>query len=353
MSRMRLSVGALLALAIVATTLAGCGRRGLIRVNGEKIKKNEFYSRLERVPVQTPQGTQLAGRYIVQQMISEKLIQQLAKDQKVEPTEEQIKKKIDFLKKQSGGDMNKALAQRGLTLDDLKRQITVEQAFVNVVTKGISVPDDKVRKAYDEALNAKNSTLIRPEQVMVSAIITSSKPKIDKAHKLLSNGQEFSAVAQQISDEEVWVKNTAGRMGWASRDGNIDLVLGRKATFGEDFAKRVFALGVGKFSAPFKSADQWVILRADRKRDKKITKYDEIKDVIREQLMMQEGAKKGDYRKEMQTFTKNADITINNSTYKDIAEAIKKEASKALEAATRKPGTPPGTAPTPGAATPQ
>jgi hypothetical protein len=105
MSRMRLSVVALVALAIAATMLAGCGRRGLIRVNGEKIRKDEFYSRLERVPVQTQQGPQMAGRYLIQQMIAEKLVQQLAKDKKVEPTEAQINKKIDFFKKQTGGDI--------------------------------------------------------------------------------------------------------------------------------------------------------------------------------------------------------------------------------------------------------
>jgi len=345
MSRMRLSVLALVALAVAVTTLAGCGRRALIRVNGEKIKKEDFYARLERVPVQTPQGPQMAGRYVVQQMIAEKLVQQLAKEQKIEPTEEQIAKKIDFFKKQSGGDIGKALAQRGITLDDLKRQVAVEQSFVNIVTKGVSIPDDKVRKAYNGALNAKNSTLIRPEQVMVSAVITKNKTKIDKAYKMLSGGQEFGSIAQQLSDPDVWVRNSNGKIGWASRDGVIDLVLGRKATFGKEFAARVFALGTGKFTAPFKSGDQWVVLKADQRRPKRITQYDEMKDVIREQLMMQEGAKKNDFRADMRKFTKNADIVINAQMYQDIGETIKKEAGKALELAQPKPGQGPGAAP--------
>jgi len=355
MSRMRSSIAALVVVAVAATALAGCGRRGFIRVNGEKINLQEFHSRLARTTVQTPQGPQLAGRYVVQQLIQEKLIEQLAKQEKVEPTEEQINKKIEFFKKQSGGDMARVLSQLGMTLDDLKHQIAVEQAYINIVTKGITIPDDKVRKAYEEALHAKDSPFVRPEQVLVSAIITSSKAKIDKASKLLASGQEFGAVSRKLSD--VWIKQTDGKVGWASKDGMIDLVVGQKAALPKDYADRVFALQIGKYTAPFESVTrvrqgdktvtvrQWVILRADQKRRKKITTYDEVKDRIRETLAMREGAKRKEVQKLMQTFAKNADIVINAAAYKDIGERIKQEAGKALEAA--KPGASPVGVPTP------
>ncbi|MGC8863194.1 MAG: peptidyl-prolyl cis-trans isomerase [Armatimonadota bacterium] len=349
MSRMRSSVVALVVVAIAATALAGCGRRGLIRVNGEKIQWKDFCSRLERTTVQTPQGPQLAGRYVVQQLIQEELIRQLAKQEKVEPTEEQINKKIELFKKQTGGDMARILGQMGMTLDDLKRQIAVEQAYINVVTKGITIPEEKVRKAYNEALRAKDSPFVRPEQVLVSAIITNSKAKIDKASKLLASGQEFGTVSRKLSD--VWVKQTDGKLGWASRDGMIDLVVGRKAGLPKEFANRIFSLQIGKYTAPFESVStiqqgdrtvtvkQWVILRADQKRQKRITTYDEVKDRIRETLAMQEGARRKEVQKKMQMFAKNADIVINSAIYKDIGERIKEEAGKALEAA--KPGAAP------------
>ena len=328
MSRMRLSVVALVALAIAATTLAGCGRRGLIRVNGEKIGKDDFYARLERVPVQTPQGAQMAGRYIVQQMIAEKLVQQLAKEEKVEPTEAQINKKIEFFKKQSGGDIRKALAQRGMNLDDLKRQVAVEQSFVNVVTRGITIPDDKVRQAYNVALKAKNTTLIRPEGVKISGIIVASKAKADKAYSVLKGGTDFGTVALQYT-EDPYGKQSQGVLGWVARDMKGIPPIVRSTAFG---------LQIGQFSKPILVEKKWVIVRADQRRPKKITQYDEVKDAIREQLAMQEGAKKNDFRADMRKFTKKADIIINAQVYKDIGETIKKEAAKALEIANPKPG---------------
>ena len=163
MQRMRISVVALLALAVVLSTLVGCGRRGLINVNGEKIAKEEFYARLERVPVQTARGKKMAGQYVIEQMIAERLMQQLAEEKGVEPTEEQITKKIDLVKKQSGGDIRKILAQRGITMEDMKRQLTVEQSMVNVITKGVKVPEADIKKAYEDALQVENSIFKRPE----------------------------------------------------------------------------------------------------------------------------------------------------------------------------------------------
>jgi len=338
MSRMRLSVVAFVALAIVAATLAGCGRKGLIKVNGEKIMKDDFYARLERVPVQTSQGNQMAGRYIVQQMIAETLVQQMAKEQSVTPTEAQLTKKIEFFKKQAGGDIRRALGLRGMTLEDLKRQIAVQQSFINVVSKGVTVPDDKVRKAYNDALKVPNTTLIRPETVRISGIICGSKAKAGKAYQVLKGGTEFSTVAIQYTEDELG-KNQGGVLGPVSRD---------MPRIPKPVRDTAFSLQIGQYSKPVLVEGKWIIIKADQKRPKKITPYEDVKDVIREQLAMQSGAKKNNFREEMQKFTKKADIVINAQMYKDIGDTIKKEAGKALDIANKKPGAEgPGAVPTP------
>jgi foldase protein PrsA len=304
-------------LAILALTLTGCsGRRTIVKVNGEKVTKNDFYNRLQAVPVQTPQGPQMAGRYVMQQIISEKLVQQLADDQKVKPTEAQINKKIDFIKKQSG-NLGQVLKQRGMSLDDLKRQITIEQSFINVVTKGVKITDEQAKKAYDQAMAAKPSPFIRPEAVMVSGIIVANKAKCDKAYGLLQGGTEFSAVAAEYNDDP-GIKKNNGRLNWVTKD---------DPRLPPQIRNTAFALTPGKYSAPFKVQNTWVILRADSRRPKRITPYDEVKDMIKEQLAIQEGTKKGTFRKEMQKFAKAADIQVKHPAYKDIAEKIKKEAA--------------------------
>ncbi|MEN6358431.1 MAG: lipoprotein [Armatimonadota bacterium] len=321
MHKIRFSLIAIVLLAILTTLLAGCGRKGLVKVNGEKVSKDEFYSRLEQVPVQTQQGTKMAGQYVIEQIIGEKLVQGLAKKEGVAPTEDQIEKKITAIKKESGGDLAKVLAQRGMTMDDLKKQLTIQQALVNVVSKGVTVPDADVKKAYEQALAAKNSPFKRPAQVFMSVIVSSDKNAVDKAYKMISDGTDFNTVAMQTNDIPV-LKQSQGKLGWVSRDDTM---------FGTQVRKYAFSLDIGKTTKPFKDDNKWVILRAERKRPQRIQKYNDVKDMIREQIAVAKGSQTGTFREDLQKFTKESDIVVNAERYKGIVDNIKKEATKSLE----------------------
>ncbi|MHB9036257.1 MAG: peptidyl-prolyl cis-trans isomerase [Armatimonadota bacterium] len=321
MHKTRFSLIALVVLAILSTLLAGCGRKGLVRVNGEKVSKEEFYSRLEQVPVQTQQGTKMAGQYVIEQIIGEKLIQELAKKEDVAPTEDQIEKKITAIKKESGGDLKNVLAQRGMTMDDLKKQLTIQQALVNVVSKGVTIPDADVKKAYDQALAAKNSPFKRPEQVFVSVIVSSNKNAVDKAYKLVSSGTDFSTVAMQTNDIPV-LKQSQGKLGWVGKTDQ---------QFGPQIRSYAFSLEMGKTSNIFKDDDKWVIVKAERKRPQRIQSYSDVKDMIREQMAIAKGGQTGTFREDLQKFTKDSDIVVNAERYKGVVDKIKKEAATSLE----------------------
>jgi len=277
--------------------------------------------------VQTQQGPKMAGQYVIEQMIGEKLIQQLAKKEGVEPTEAQIEKKITMIKKESGGDLAKVLALRGMTMDDLKKKLTVEQALGNVVTKGVTVPDAKVKAAYNQALAAKNSPFKRPEQVFVSVIVASDKKAVDKAYTMVSGGTEFSTVAMQTNDIPV-LKQSQGKIGWVSKEDK---------QFGPQIRNYAFTLSPNTYSKPFKDDDKWVIVKAERKRPSRTQSYDDVKDMIREQMAIAEGTQKGNFQKELQKYTKDADIQLTGERYKSVVDNIKKEAASALAEKLNKP----------------
>ena len=152
---------ALLALMIPVIALTGCGRKGIIVVNGEKVSKDEFYQRLQRIPVQTQQGTKLAGQYVVEQMIGEKLVQQLAKKKNVAPTEAQIEAKIKIITKESSGNLAQLLTSQGMTLDDLKKKIAAEQALINLYTKGVTVKEDEAPGDFHTVHHGQCCSFIR------------------------------------------------------------------------------------------------------------------------------------------------------------------------------------------------
>lgn len=339
MQKSKISLVVLLGLAAIVTSMTGCGRKGLINVNGEKVQKDEFYARLENVPVQTPQGVKLAGQYVVEQIIGEKLVTQLANKGEVAPTEAQINKKISYIRKENGGNLQKMLASQGMTMDDLKHKITVEQAFINLATKGVDVPETDVKKAYMQALNAPNSQLKRPAQVKTSAILCNSKEDADKAYKLLSQGNEFSSVAMQLSVSPT--KQNQGFIGWVSSTDTPRVV-----------SDAVWALQTNQYSKPIKLdpqvaqaiGGQYLIVMAGQKRPEKVKTYNELKDMIREQLEVGKGMRTNNVAEKVQRFTKDANITINAERYKKLVENMKKDATETLKQLT---GTTPAGTPAP------
>ncbi len=295
--------------------LTGCGKKNLITVNGDAVSKDEFYSRLEKVPVQTPTGTKMAGEYVVEQLINERLVQEFAKEKGVAPTEEQIDKRVEELRKRSGNRLPAMLQQNGMTLDELKGRLRVQQSFINVITKGVNIDEATVKKAYDEALKAPNSPFKRPDQIRTSIILVKDKAKIDKAYKMLQGGTDFGTVAMQLSEDET--KNRQGIMGWLSRG------MDKMPKVVEDTA---FSLQIGKYSAPFEVQGSWAIVKVDQRRPSKITSYNEVKDQIREQLLIQKGSSEAKFRDELKKFVGDAKMVVTLERYKDVPSNIKKQA---------------------------
>jgi len=323
MRRMRLSVVAILVLAVFMLVLAGCGRKGLVNVNGEKIAKDEFYARLERVPVQTVNGgrqvTIPAGQYVIQQMITERLLTQLAAKQNVTATDDQVERKLRYLKSSSGGNFLAQLRQQGVSQEDWKRQMVLQQSIVNLLGKGSTVSEADVKKEYDKELAKPGSQFVKPEAVFISVIITKTPVKIQKAYKLLVDGQDFGTVAMQLSEDRSSGPDQ-GRVGWLSAGMTAVPVQIRQTAF---------ATSVGKYSKPMlvkdKAQGAWVIVKTDNKRRASTESFDMVKSLIKEQLVVKKANRKA-FDKMVQSFIGESKIEVNAERYKGIPDMMKKSA---------------------------
>lgn len=330
MRKIQISLFVVLAMAVLMFVLTGCGRKGLININGDKIAKDEFYQRLERVPVQTMKGGKVvtvpAGQYVIEQIISEKLVQQLAKKENVAPTDDQIDKKYRYLVKSSQGGFKQQLAASGMSEEDWKHQMQTQQSMLNIVAKGINVSDTEVKGFYDEQVNKNPSPFKRPAQVKISAILCQDKAKADKAYKLLTGGQDFGTIAMQLSDDPN-TRQQQGQVGFVSMDmDKVPMAIRTTA----------FSLAVGKFSKPFFVPDSnkpkesaWVILKSEQKRPAHVDNYNDVKDMIKEQIAAQKGSKQNDFGKQMRDFIQSSKIVVNAERYKKIPDNMKKDASTA------------------------
>lgn len=314
-------------LVILALTLAvvfaltGCGRRTVVTVNGEKISRKEFQERLERLPIPTGQNAppRQAGEVVMNTLVNEKLILQLAKEKKVEPTEEQINNKIEMARKE--GNLNNILQQRRIGMEEFRREVVLNQAFTNIVTKGIEVTEEEVKNQYDEILNIENSPFKLPEQVEIALIHCSEKSKIDQASEMLKGGMNFETVAMRMSEDE-FTSGRGGDAGAVFRDDPRGIP--------EEIWKTAFDLPVNTVSNPFQIPEDkgggWYIIKSKAHKNARTRTYDEIKELLREEMAKNQAQEQNvDFNKMLEDFRQESDIRVRLRRYRDLVETGKEK----------------------------
>lgn len=219
--------------------------------------------------------------YVLNEIISQKLILVEAENESISVTKEEIEPRITQMiedikeKYPSEADFLKALQEQGLTLKDLKvnyeenlKTKLIMQKLIENKFSGIMISPIAVKRFYEEN---KDSIANRPARVKLSHILMFIKPGeaesrkgFDEAldvYKLLYTGGDFSILAQEFSEDEN-SKYKGGMLGKIKKGETM-----------EEFEGIVFKLKPGTISQPFptrlgyhivevlnKGAD-WVLLR--------------------------------------------------------------------------------------------
>lgn len=322
----------------ISSFLAADSAADFITVNGVTVSQDTYLGKLEQVEVQATKGGKKvsipAGEYVIEQFITELLLVQLAEKEGVAPTAEQIDGKISFAKR-TNSNVTAQLAMQGISEEDWRKQLRLQQAVANLLTKGVTVTDAEVKKSYDTQLDSAGSPFKTPEACHVSVISCENKARIDDAHKRLSSGKDFAEVAKDMSED----KSTApygGSVGWISSG---------MASVPEIIRITTFATPVGTYSKPVflqnKDDKAWVIIKVDEKRPERLQSFDEVKELIREQLAVKKADRKA-FDKRVADFVKESKIGVGADRFKDIPEMIKKNAS--IDVSVAQPAVSPGLA---------
>lgn len=325
----RYAAGVILIAALAASM--GCGRRSVGTVNGSKISQDSFYKRLQRFPIAPqvnfpPPIQQQAAATVLQQMISEQLMLDLAKKEGVLPDQKQLderKRELNGSLTDDGRDLTALLNQSGMSHQELDERLKPDLAQMNVLAKYIKVPDADVRKAYEEATKLPNDQKFRsvfyvPESVHLFGILNKDKNQILKAQKQLQNGIAFGVVAEQYS-EDVTTKRKRGEIGWINRPDQA-----RPAIRGvpPEIYQTAFKLKAGQTSQPFQAAGQWVLLRAEDRREAKMKSFDHVRGVIRDRILQSKAPQNDKVRKVFEDLQKNIKIDVTLPAYKELFKQI-------------------------------
>jgi foldase protein PrsA len=300
---MGLALAALLALSAV---VVGCGNSSVAKVNGQNISRADYYQRLEKLQVPSPRGGQTeAGAVVIQRLIDESLILELAKKQKVYPTSQQIKDREAQTKSQP--EVMKGLREAGVTKDQLTRMLTVEQAAFNLQTRGVTVTDKEVKSYYDKN---KAAIFTQPEQASISIIVLKNKADADKANGLLSKGVDFATVARSMSME----RSTAQQGGRLPRP-----IAKGDQSIPSSLQKAIFSTKAGSITKPLQLGASLVIIKVDSIKPANTTPFEKVKFDIHQQLMIQKGAQKQiDVNSELYKFRGEAKVQVNINRYKSM-----------------------------------
>lgn len=278
-------------------------------VNGEEIKGSEYYRRMEFLPgVGKQMGRGFAefppGFLTLEQLITERLVYQLAKDKGVSPTDIEIDAE---LKNRLEIDPNyvKNWNEAGRTLDELKEVIRFEVAQYKVQTFGITITDQEVENHYKS--NPEQFTT--PKQAKLRVIVVQSPEARDDVDKALQGGKKFEDVAKESSLD---VSKVQG-----GEYGTVPI-----SFLTTPVRSAVEATKIGQVTT-------WVTTTNDGKEtylkflledilpETKTPLTDKVRKSIRRRLMADKGAVKNDIQKEMMALRSKAKIDIKQPEFAD------------------------------------
>lgn len=168
------------------------------------------------------------------------------------------------------------MEQQGLTETKLRDRVAGETKHLNAIENWLAQQPGKVTEAAVHAwFDEHKDSMTIPERVRASHVFLTKhdkdkpdrEPEIRELHrKLVSEEATLEELARQFSDDD-GSKPHGGDLGWFSRH-----------RVPPEFADKVFALPVGKISAPFESHLGWHILVVREKKPARLPEFAEVRE---------------------------------------------------------------------------
>ena len=295
------------AAAAATVVLAGCGSKECIKgipetvatVNGQKISCSDYLN----------QTSMRVGQQVLQNMLDEAVVLDWAKSENVSPTDEQINKQIDILKREGVYDQQVKLMGE----DSLKSELKAAQARINLAKKLTKISDSDLQQAYDQM----KTRYVHGPRKQVALIINSDMSKIQAAEKDLKAGKDFDEVSSTYTDSRfgasgpitIWIDETQKGL-------PADLLNAAKNTKKGEVSK-IFT--IGQPGMPSQNG----ILKVLQEQPKADQKLADVKDEVEDTAAMQKSQMDIDFQKKLNDRKKDAKIEINIPQFKSIAESFK------------------------------
>jgi parvulin-like peptidyl-prolyl isomerase len=262
----------------------------VVRVNDRLITQTEFDKRLAiaaKAPGRTRTDMEELQRTVLEDLIREKLLEERAKEMSVSATDEEVDVAVARVKAQynltTDAEFDAALAQSGMTRDELKRQmrqtITLQKVIGRDVTSQLQLTDDALRLEYERK---KEQFYAIPESAHVAEIVLKfsasnaegrqkAVTEIEQVRVRVKTGTPFADVAKEIS--EGTTKDKGGDLGTVSKG---ELV--------EALDAAIFVTPPDEYPAPALLPDSIHLFRVTDRKASGFKPFPEVKEDLRKRI---------------------------------------------------------------------
>lgn len=287
---------------MIAKTPEAISKSAVAVVNGEKITRGDLDNSINMKQVIAQVKQKYGEGYekneeaksllkeqrlkALDQMVTEKVIEQKAKELKVLPDEAKLKtdaaKQLDDIKKQNYANDDKKfqefLKQQGFTIDSAKeliftqlRESQIQKNVADNVTKDIKIDDKKIQEYYT-ANQAKFTE--KPNKIKLAHILVKTEDEAKKVKERLDKGEDFAKLAKELS-QDTGSKDKGGEYEVNYVDSGFD----------QTFMNAAIAQKEGVISAPIKTQFGYHIIKTIKKTEYPVKKLETVKEQIKQQLL--------------------------------------------------------------------
>ncbi|MDU5081578.1 peptidylprolyl isomerase [uncultured Tissierella sp.] len=255
------------AIMVLVISMVGCKNEKLVdeeivaKVDGEAITKNELYDLM----------VEQYGTQALDSLIGEKIVNAELEKQKIEVSEEDIETELNKIKQYYESDQafTEAMAYYGYTLDDIKKDVTMNIQIKRLLGPNITIGEEDISSYFEQ----NKTSFDQKEEVRARHILVKTEDQAKEIKEKISAGEDFAQLAKEHSTDEM-TKESGGDLGFFGKGKMV-----------KEFEEEAFGLRIGEISNPVKTDYGYHIIKVEEKKEAKEATLEEHKDEIKDILV--------------------------------------------------------------------